>query len=225
MGSFYLDKRHAATNNRRYFPQRYYHWLVLSHNFGCVAALVLIPGGPTCIMQTGHLSYTFFIPSVVFEGSLCVLALYKLLSIRKSIGAYREDCIQIVDPLLLDTFIYFTRYVIFHHIPSDWFLQLYHSVEGIYLTCLVIWKFFPVSQESLYFLINLKLRWFLRKLLLDLPIQLVAVLPSVIANRMVLRIRGSKWTNSQRTLSLPENVTYATTSPSFNFGPGEETYL
>lgn len=117
-------------------------------------AIFVIPGGPVCIAHTDHLQYTFVIPSILFEGALCALSLYRLLAVRKSLLGYQDNYTKIVDPLLLDTFIYFIRYVeypvIFHGCVLPQPLNLSLSVEGIYVSCLVIWLFSPVRSAVIF---------------------------------------------------------------------------
>jgi len=68
-----------------------------------------ILGGHLCLTLPVHLFYTFIIPSIVFEGALCSLALHKLLTVRRAqcLHACQDRYARIIDPLLFDTFIYF----------------------------------------------------------------------------------------------------------------------
>ncbi|KAF9549916.1 hypothetical protein CPC08DRAFT_729268 [Agrocybe pediades] len=155
------------------------------------AELLPMPfGGKFCLAVISQHLYTFIIPHLAFEMILSFLAVYRLLKVRKSLAQPMRldgegNGARLVNHLLQGSMIYFIAA----------YNQCHASVGSVYIACLLVWIMGSLE-------------------LLEVPLAFMAVLPPVIANRLVLNIRTTKWHKRQSAYLASSSRFQISTQPS-----------
>jgi len=159
----------------------------------------MIPNGRFCFWESKNFQYVciLWIPMLVFEAFLCGCAVVKGIKMRKSFGpfSFYESGQRLIVVLFRDSIIYFFAYVSFQIYRHMRLTILYRwiiltSIGASYLTSILMTsKFVPVSNTQLYPLDGGSHDT--QRSLGEVPLGFAIGFPCIMANRLVLNIRGT----------------------------------